>query len=83
LWRSARAFEIEGQQITLPNGGKESQSGWLKDKFGLSGQIVPRVLPAMLQDKDPKKRDGVMRSCGAQNGPRAIAALQRAHDLQE
>ena len=37
------------------DGGKEVQCGWLKDKFGLSWQIVPRVLGKMMADKDPAK----------------------------
>jgi predicted 3-demethylubiquinone-9 3-methyltransferase (glyoxalase superfamily) len=35
------------------NGGKESQCGWLKDRFGLSWQITPRILIELIQDKDP------------------------------
>lgn len=41
-------------------GGEESQCGWLKDKFGLSWQIVPTVLGEMLSDKDPEKSKRVM-----------------------
>ena len=41
-------------------GGQESQCGWLKDKFGLSWQIVPVGLGRMLQDKDPAKSRRVM-----------------------
>jgi predicted 3-demethylubiquinone-9 3-methyltransferase (glyoxalase superfamily) len=37
------------------DGGEESQCGWLKDKFGLSWQIVPKALPELLQDPDPEK----------------------------
>src|SRR5713101_908154 len=37
------------------DGGQEVQCGWLKDKFGLSWQIVPTVLPELLQSGDPKK----------------------------
>ncbi len=43
-------------------GDKQAQiCGWLKDKFGLSWQIVPTVLAKMLQDKDPKKSERVMK----------------------
>jgi len=35
--------------------------GWLKDKFGVSWQVVPIVLIKMLQDKDSKKTENVMR----------------------
>ena len=37
------------------DGGKPSQCGWLKDRFGLSWQIVPKVLPELLGDPDPEK----------------------------
>jgi len=41
-------------------GGAPSQCGWLKDKFGLSWQIIPSVLLRMLADKDPEKAKRVM-----------------------
>lgn len=44
----------------LAGGGKEQMCGWLKDKFGLSWQIVPSVMEKMLEDKDPQKADRVM-----------------------
>ena len=46
----------------LSAGGKTSQCGWLKDKFGLSWQIVPTVLPELLSDPDPAKSQCVMRA---------------------
>ncbi|MGA9799831.1 MAG: VOC family protein [Terriglobales bacterium] len=42
------------------NGGQEVQCGWLKDKFGLTWQIVPTVLLELLADKDRKKAQRVM-----------------------
>jgi predicted 3-demethylubiquinone-9 3-methyltransferase (glyoxalase superfamily) len=42
------------------DGGEESQCGWLKDKFGLSWQVVPTVLIDMLHDKDSAKSERVM-----------------------
>jgi predicted 3-demethylubiquinone-9 3-methyltransferase (glyoxalase superfamily) len=42
--------------------GQESQCGWLKDKFGVSWQIVPTVLLEMLQDKDSGKSERVMKA---------------------
>lgn len=39
----------------LAGGGKESQCGWLKDKFGVSWQIVPTALGEMMSDKNPAK----------------------------
>lgn len=41
-------------------GGQEVQCGWLKDRFGVSWQIVPTILPEMLRDKDPAKAKRVM-----------------------
>ena len=43
-------------------GGQESMCGWLKDKFGLSWQIVPPVLGELLGDKDPAKAGRVMQA---------------------
>ncbi len=42
------------------DGGKEVQCGWLKDKFGLSWQVVPTILPELLSDKDAAKSQRVM-----------------------
>jgi len=64
------------------NGGKESQCGWLKDKYGLSWQIVPRILPQLMQDKDPAKRNRVMKAL-LKMVKLDIAGLQRAYDQQE
>jgi predicted 3-demethylubiquinone-9 3-methyltransferase (glyoxalase superfamily) len=46
----------------LSEGGEESQCGWLKDKFGLSWQIVPTALGELLGDKDPQKAGRVMQA---------------------
>ena len=46
----------------LANGGKESQCGWLKDKFGLSWQIIPDALGRYMSDPDRKKADRVMQA---------------------
>ncbi len=44
------------------DGGEESQCGWLKDKFGVSWQVVPTVLIDMLHDKDSEKSERVMKA---------------------
>ena len=46
----------------LSAGGEKSKCGWLKDKYGLSWQIVPIVLGEMLQDKDAEKSQRVMKA---------------------
>ncbi len=42
------------------DGGQEGPCGWLKDKYGLSWQVVPTVIPKMMTDADPAKSDRVM-----------------------
>ena len=44
------------------DGGQESECGWLKDKFGVSWQVVPTVLIEMLQDEDSEKSERVMKA---------------------
>ena len=52
--------EVDDLWEKLTKGGSEDQCGWLKDKFGLSWQIVPRALPELLGDPDPEKSKRVM-----------------------
>jgi predicted 3-demethylubiquinone-9 3-methyltransferase (glyoxalase superfamily) len=54
--------EIDRHWDKLIEGGKSMQCGWLTDKFGLSWQIVPTILPKYLQDKDPAKSNRVMQA---------------------
>jgi predicted 3-demethylubiquinone-9 3-methyltransferase (glyoxalase superfamily) len=61
------------------DGGEESQCGWLKDKFGLSWQIIPKILMEMHRDKDPKKAARVMQAM-LQMRKIDIQALQKAYD---
>ncbi len=49
------------------DGGEESRCGWLKDKFGLSWQIVPVQLPALLAHKDPEKAKRAMQAMMTMN----------------
>ncbi|HKO97402.1 MAG TPA: VOC family protein [Pyrinomonadaceae bacterium] len=44
------------------DGGQESQCGWLKDKYGLSWQITPRILIELTTDKDPERAKRAMQS---------------------
>jgi predicted 3-demethylubiquinone-9 3-methyltransferase (glyoxalase superfamily) len=59
------------------DGGKESQCGWLKDKFGLSWQVIPRILIELLSDKDKSKAGRVMQAM-MQMKKIDIATLQKA-----
>lgn len=52
--------EIDDLWDKLTEGGEEVQCGWLKDKYGVSWQIVPTVLGEMLQDKDTRRSESVM-----------------------
>ena len=61
------------------DGGQESQCGWLKDKYGLSWQITPRVLIEMIGDKDPQKAQRVMEAM-LQMKKIDIATLNRAYE---
>ena len=54
--------EVDYYWRKLSTGGKEVQCGWLKDKFGLSWQIVPTILPELLSDKDAAKSQRVMQA---------------------
>jgi len=52
--------EVDDFWAKLLQGGAPQQCGWLIDKFGVSWQIVPTILPEMLQDKDAEKTKRVM-----------------------
>lgn len=52
--------EVDTYWARLLEGGEESRCGWLKDKYGLSWQIIPTLLSEMLSDADPKKAKRVM-----------------------
>ena len=54
--------EVDSYWGALSAGGEEGQCGWLKDKFGVSWQIVPAVLPELLSDPDPERTERVMRA---------------------
>jgi predicted 3-demethylubiquinone-9 3-methyltransferase (glyoxalase superfamily) len=52
--------EVDAYWSKLSDGGEEGPCGWLKDKFGLSWQIVPTALPRLLADPDPEKAQRAM-----------------------
>jgi predicted 3-demethylubiquinone-9 3-methyltransferase (glyoxalase superfamily) len=71
--------EVDYFWSKLSAGGEESRCGWLKDKFGLSWQVVPTVLIEMLTDKDTPKAKRVMHAM-LQMDKIDIAVLKKAYD---
>jgi predicted 3-demethylubiquinone-9 3-methyltransferase (glyoxalase superfamily) len=69
--------EIDELWEKLSAGGQKVECGWLKDKFGLSWQIVPTILGQLMKDKDPAKRERVMQVI-MQTKKFEIAQLQEA-----
>jgi predicted 3-demethylubiquinone-9 3-methyltransferase (glyoxalase superfamily) len=71
--------EVDDLWDKLSAGGTKSQCGWLKDKYGLSWQVIPTALGEMLQDKDPKKSQRVMQAM-LQMDKIDIARLKQAYN---
>jgi predicted 3-demethylubiquinone-9 3-methyltransferase (glyoxalase superfamily) len=71
--------EVDGFWEKLSEGGSQGQCGWLKDKFGLSWQIVPTILGELMSDPDPEKSKRVMTAM-LQMKKLDINALKRAYD---
>jgi predicted 3-demethylubiquinone-9 3-methyltransferase (glyoxalase superfamily) len=73
--------EVDKFWEKLSEGGEKSQCGWLKDKYGLSWQVVPTVLGEMMLDKDPKKSERVMKAM-LQMRKLDIQTLKQAYEQQ-
>ncbi len=73
--------EVDDLWEKLSEGGKKERCGWLKDKYGLSWQIIPSGLGRLLGDKDPAKAGRVMKAM-LQMDKIDIGGLQRAYDVQ-
>jgi predicted 3-demethylubiquinone-9 3-methyltransferase (glyoxalase superfamily) len=71
--------EIDELWEKLSAGGKQERCGWLKDKYGLSWQVVPSVLGKLLQDPDPAKGKRVMAAL-LQMNKLDIKGLQQAYE---
>ena len=69
--------EVDYYWEKLGDGGEHGPCGWLKDRFGLSWQIVPRRLPELLGDPDREKAQRVMAAM-LEMGKIEIAELERA-----
>ena len=73
--------EIDAFWKRLSEGGEEGPCGWLKDRYGVSWQIVPIVLGEMLQDKDTRKSEKVMKAL-LQMKKLDIKVLKKAFEQQ-
>ncbi len=71
--------EVDELWEKLTDGGKEVECGWLKDRFGLSWQIVPTALFKLLNDPDPVKSQNVMKAM-LQMKKIDIKGLEKAYD---
>jgi predicted 3-demethylubiquinone-9 3-methyltransferase (glyoxalase superfamily) len=69
--------EVDELWAKLTDGGEESQCGWLVDRFGLSWQIIPSILPRLLGDPDRDKAGRAMKAM-LEMKKIDIAALERA-----
>jgi predicted 3-demethylubiquinone-9 3-methyltransferase (glyoxalase superfamily) len=73
--------EVDEFWEKLSEGGEKSRCGWLKDKYGLSWQVVPNVLGKLMQDKDPEKSKRVMEAM-LQMDKLDIKTLKQAYEQQ-
>jgi len=73
--------EVDELWEELSAGGQKSRCGWLKDKYGLSWQIIPSALGEMLGDKDPEKSRRVMKAM-LQMDKIDIKGLEQAYKQQ-
>jgi len=71
--------EVDRLWDKLSEGGQKSQCGWLKDKYGLSWQIIPTVLGKLMSDPDREKAGRVMKAM-LQMTKIDIATLQKAYE---
>lgn len=71
--------EVDQFWEKLSQGGEQGRCGWLKDKFGLSWQIVPSALSRLMSDPNPKKSRAVFDAMMKMNKIE-ISDLQRAYD---
>ena len=73
--------EVDELWNKLSAGGHKDRCGWLQDKYGLSWQIIPTALGKMLQDKNPRKAQNVMKAM-LQMDKIDIAKLKQAYEQE-
>jgi predicted 3-demethylubiquinone-9 3-methyltransferase (glyoxalase superfamily) len=71
--------EVDELWEKLSEGGEKGRCGWLKDRFGVSWQIIPTALGQLLGDEDPRKAGNVMQAM-LQMSKIDVAELRRAYD---
>lgn len=74
--------EVDRYWERLSEGGEKGPCGWLTDKFGVSWQVVPRILGELLNDEDPEKAKRVMNAM-LQMSKLEIEGLRRAYESEE
>jgi predicted 3-demethylubiquinone-9 3-methyltransferase (glyoxalase superfamily) len=74
--------EVDHYWERLSEGGEQGPCGWLTDRFGVSWQIVPRVLTELLSDEDAEKAQSVMHAM-LQMNKLDIEGLRRAYEAPE
>lgn len=73
--------EVDELWARFSEGGEPQGCGWIKDKFGLSWQIIPKILGELLQDKDAQKAQRVMQAM-MKMVKIDVKLLQQAYDQQ-
>ncbi|MCW5746517.1 MAG: VOC family protein [Alphaproteobacteria bacterium] len=74
--------EVDRLWAVLSDGGKVERCGWLKDRYGVSWQIIPNALPRLLGDPDPARARRVMQAMLGMV-KLDVAALERARDAAD
>ena len=74
--------EVDDFWEKLSEGGEKGPCGWLKDKYGLSWQVVPTLLEELIRDPDPEKSQRVMKAM-MQMGKIEIEPLKQAYEGEE
>lgn len=73
--------EVDELWEKLSAGGEKGNCGWLKDKYGLSWQVIPKALMQLLNDPDPKKSKAVLQAMLKMNKI-VIAELKKAYEAR-
>ena len=74
--------EVDELWEKLSGGGEQGPCGWLRDRFGVSWQVVPTILEELIRDPDPEKSQHVMKAM-MQMGKIEIEPLERAYEGEE